>query len=245
MLNPYEGNKPYIFINYCHDDKQIVYPYIEAFMQKGYRVWYDDGLHPGDDWPEVIAQHISNSTICVTFMTNNAVNSHNCRKEINFAFMQNKTFIGVELEVLQMSLGLQMQMSTIQFIKYGTYQNKDELFAKFDDVELFQLCKEEPQVQYYLNRCNHNDIIEIKDEIRIGRSKARSNFIVLGNDTIGRHHATIKYKDGILYLRDEASLNKTYLNGEELKPHIDYEITETDSIHLSDEQFIIKKVKAC
>ena len=46
---PYEGDQEYIFFSYCHDDAPLVYTIIERLSIEGFRVWYDNGIHPGDD----------------------------------------------------------------------------------------------------------------------------------------------------------------------------------------------------
>lgn len=56
-VRPYEGDENYIFISYCHKDKAKVFPIIEQLAKDGFRVWYDEGIAPGEDWPEVIAAH--------------------------------------------------------------------------------------------------------------------------------------------------------------------------------------------
>ena len=70
-IKPYEGKKDYIFISYSHRDKEQVYPIIEQLQRDGYRVWYDEGIHPGSEWPEIIAEHLNDSAICFAFVTQN------------------------------------------------------------------------------------------------------------------------------------------------------------------------------
>ena len=51
-VKPYEGQEAYIFISYCHKDRASVFPIIEQMARDGYRVWYDEGIDPGSEWPE-------------------------------------------------------------------------------------------------------------------------------------------------------------------------------------------------
>ncbi|MBQ1488402.1 MAG: toll/interleukin-1 receptor domain-containing protein, partial [Lachnospiraceae bacterium] len=48
---PYEGKEKYIFISYSHKDTDRVMPIISRLMNEGFRVWYDDGISPGTEWP--------------------------------------------------------------------------------------------------------------------------------------------------------------------------------------------------
>lgn len=127
-VRPYEGADNYIFVSYCHQDKKEVYPIIERLARDGYRVWYDEGINPGADWPEVIADHLSRCALCIAFLSNNALNSHNCRREINFTLLKRKPLISVAIETVSMSPGMQMQLSSAQSIpKVG--MTNDEFFA--------------------------------------------------------------------------------------------------------------------
>ena len=113
-VKPYEGQEAYIFISYCHKDRASVFPIIEQMARDGYRVWYDEGIDPGSEWPEIIASHLNGSAACIAFITENAVNSHNCKREINFALLKKKPFISVILEPVQMSMGMEMQLAATQ-----------------------------------------------------------------------------------------------------------------------------------
>ena len=123
---PYEGKEKYIFVSYCHRDRAQVFPIIEQLAKEGYRIWYDEGIDPGSEWPEIIAKKLNGSAICIAFITVNALNSHNCRREINFALLKKKFFISVILEPVEMTLGMEMQLSSAQSIfKYKLSSNKD------------------------------------------------------------------------------------------------------------------------
>ena len=43
----YEGDENYIFVSYCHQDKDRVLPVIKRLSENGARIWYDRGIHPG------------------------------------------------------------------------------------------------------------------------------------------------------------------------------------------------------
>lgn len=40
----YEGAEPYCFVSYAHVNSDRVYPIVEQLMQRGIRLWYDDGI---------------------------------------------------------------------------------------------------------------------------------------------------------------------------------------------------------
>ena len=134
-VRPYEGAENYIFVSYCHKDKKEIYPIIERLARDGYRVWYDEGINPGDDWPEVIADHLSRCALCIAFLSENAINSHNCRREINFTLLKRKPLISAAIETISMSPGMQMQLSCAQSISKADMTD-DEFFATLYRSEL-------------------------------------------------------------------------------------------------------------
>lgn len=54
----------YIFISYSHKDYAKVYRDLAEFYQKGVNYWYDEGIHPGENWKETAEEKI-NSSHCV------------------------------------------------------------------------------------------------------------------------------------------------------------------------------------
>ena len=54
----YNGGEPYGFISYAHKDAARVLPVIAALSWDRFRLWYDAGIEAGDNWPEVVADHL-------------------------------------------------------------------------------------------------------------------------------------------------------------------------------------------
>lgn len=141
---PYEGSEKYIFITYCHKDTAAVFPVIERLARDGYRVWYDEGVDPGDDWPEIIAEHLNNCSACISFISEMSLNSHNCRREINFALLKKKPFISVILEKVQMSPGMEMQLSSTQSVFRYELPSNEAFFEKLYSSDIIKPSKGKP-----------------------------------------------------------------------------------------------------
>lgn len=138
---PYEGNEPYIFFSYCHENEEDVYPIIEMMGDKGYRIWYDDGIHPGEDWPEIIAEHLIKSTVCMAAITSEFAASHNCRNELTTAINSKKTLLPIVLGNFQMSLGLSMQLSSSQRIDRSEIRTEREFYSKLFSSSVLDICR--------------------------------------------------------------------------------------------------------
>src|SRR5436305_1425651 len=127
----YLGDQPYIFVGYAHRDAALVFPDLTRLRDHGYRIWYDEGIDPGNEWPEDVASALNRASMFLVFISPNAVNSRNVRNEINFALDNGKPFIAVHLLETQLPLGLQLRMGDIQAVmKYrmsnDTYTRKLE-----------------------------------------------------------------------------------------------------------------------
>lgn len=136
----YEGKEPYIFISYSHKESDIIIPIIERLQADGYRVWYDDGIIPGTEWPETIAQHLNDSSVFICFISPSYVDSFNCKRELDFAVHKRKDFLAVFLEETKMPLGMEMQVSSVQAMFYYK-TTQDEFFKMMYESGLIEACK--------------------------------------------------------------------------------------------------------
>jgi len=112
----YTGSQPYIFISYAHRDADLVFPLIQTWHLAGYRLWYDEGIDPGNEWPEEIAAALEGCRQFIVFISSRSVNSKNVKNEINFALNLEKDFIAVHLEETELPAGLRLRMGDIQAI---------------------------------------------------------------------------------------------------------------------------------
>ncbi|MBQ9252443.1 MAG: FHA domain-containing protein [Clostridia bacterium] len=112
---PYEGKDAYLFVSYARKDAGIVYPLLERLASEGVRLWYDAGIHSGENWPEVIAEHLDRSAACLVFMTVNAASSHNCYSELIFAVESKKPLIPIRYNDAPLSLGMRMMIGAVQW----------------------------------------------------------------------------------------------------------------------------------
>lgn len=144
-LTPYEGKKPYIFVSYAHKDSPLVFPILEELDRRGYRVWYDDGIVPGSEWPENIAQHLDGCSLTLAFISPNSIASANCRREVTFALSKRKAFLGIVLQPTEMSLGMEMQLSAQQCIMKYTYASEEGFYQKLCSCPDLEPCLGQPK----------------------------------------------------------------------------------------------------
>lgn len=76
---PYRGyDAPYIFVSYAHKDGNKASEVIEKLQMEQYRVWYDEGIDPGTEWDENIAEHIENCEYFIALLSREYLVSSNC-----------------------------------------------------------------------------------------------------------------------------------------------------------------------
>jgi formylglycine-generating enzyme required for sulfatase activity len=115
-FDAYKGAEPFIFVSYAHKDRDSVFPLILALHQQGYRIWYDEGIDPGNEWPDEIAHALERASQFIVFISPHAVASRNVRNEINLALDCDRKFIAIHLVETQLPSGLKLSMGSIQAI---------------------------------------------------------------------------------------------------------------------------------
>jgi hypothetical protein len=129
----YKGKGKFVFVSYSHRNMPGVFSIIKKLFDKGYKIWYDEGIEPGDEWPETIGKAIDDCHKFIVFMSKPASKSRNVRNEINFAFNKKKNMTVVMLEKTSLTHGLDLQIGTVQSINKFSLSEK-EFYQKIDEV---------------------------------------------------------------------------------------------------------------
>ncbi len=112
----YRGDQPYIFVCYSHADNELVYPELVRLKAQGCNIWYDEGITPGEEWTQELAEAIEGATHFLYYVTPGSVASKYCRNEVGYAVTNNKQLIAVHLEPTQLTKGLQLSTGATQAI---------------------------------------------------------------------------------------------------------------------------------
>ncbi len=115
-MNAYNGTEPYAFLSYAHADQEIVEKIIIGLKQNMCRVWYDEGLIPGESWNDDLADRLKKAEALIVLLTKNSVVSRYVKTEINYALSKNIKVLPVFLEQVDMPAGLEMMLSDIQHL---------------------------------------------------------------------------------------------------------------------------------
>ena len=133
----YTGDDPYVFVSYAHADGEVVFREILKLHEAGYRVWFDEGIEPGNDWPQHIAQAVVNCSLFLIFTSPRSVASENCRNEVNLALNRKKKFLSIYLEETELPLGLELRMGDLQAVlkyKMPELSYRKKVFASLEKL---------------------------------------------------------------------------------------------------------------
>lgn len=137
---PYRGDSPYIFISYSHKDSDVVFYIIGQLQMKQYRIWYDEGIDPGTEWDENIAEHIENCGYFIALLSEAYLESSNCKDELNYARELEKPRLLVYLEDVQLPGGMRMRLSRLQAIHKYKYSSIEQFTAKLAETNGLEVC---------------------------------------------------------------------------------------------------------
>jgi len=140
-LHSYKGREPYIFISYAHKDGDIIYPIIARLQKDRFRTWFDEGIDPGTEWDETIADSIHKCGYFIAFISNQYMESDNCKDELKYARDLKKKALLIYMEDVALTPGMAMRLNRLQSIYKFKYSDEEDFFAKLyeaDGIEAFQ-----------------------------------------------------------------------------------------------------------
>ena len=137
LVSAYQGDEPYIFISYSHDDADLVHPELERFHNDGYNIWYDEGIISGEGWHEIVERALLNSSLVLFFISNNSVESKNVRNEVFLATDENIPVIKIFLEDSELKHGLHLSLTAAPIILKYKLSDKEYILNYRKKFEQF------------------------------------------------------------------------------------------------------------
>jgi len=168
----YEGDQPYFFVSYSHNDTESVYSEMSWIHAAGYNLWYDDGIHVGAVWRRALAEAVLASAGVIFMRTPSSVISEYCSREIHLALDEQLPLITMQLADCELPAELRLSISHRQALvksayDHQTYQSK--------------LCASLNSVLMAANQTSNSDhrIEQYSDELLHQRRANRSRRILL------------------------------------------------------------------
>jgi hypothetical protein len=124
---PYEGGEPYLFVSYAHLDRDVVYAELARLYEQGVRLWYDEGIHAGEEWPEkVVSNSLCHSAGLILFLTCSSLGRKEVGRELSLADEFKIPILvialeSIDLETKKAHAGSYRIIQTLQWVmKYET-----------------------------------------------------------------------------------------------------------------------------
>lgn len=137
-FSAYKGNQPYIFVSYAHKDSAFVLKDIQYLSNKGYRIWYDEGIEFGNNWPDELAISIKNCTQFIVYLSNNSILSEHVKDEIYFALANKLKITPIYIEDIILPPGLGLKIGSKQGIM--AYLLEEDLYRNYLGKAISSVC---------------------------------------------------------------------------------------------------------
>lgn len=148
----------YIFLSYSHKDTEKIQSMI-GWLEQHYHVWYDKNLGAAREYNEEIADQIRNAKIVIAFFSASYMESPYCRDEIMYARTKGVEILGVLIDDVQLSEGMQLRLGRFQMLNFTS----DVKYEKIISNQYVISCKREKESESLLESLRHvNDEKKIK-----------------------------------------------------------------------------------
>lgn len=121
----YDGDGPYVFVCYAHDDAQIVYPEIRWLRDQGVNIWYDEGISAGAEFPDRLANAILGASLVLFYVSPASVSSRHCRDEVYFGIDKNTPVLALHIAETELPPGLALSTGTTQALMRHQMRQED------------------------------------------------------------------------------------------------------------------------
>ena len=135
-MDVYEGKEPYIFISYSHKDTERMLS-LATELQKHYNVWYDSGIHAGNEWADKVADRLFNCALFLFLVSPDSLASDNCKDELAMARDSGKPFINIRLSDVSFEGGMKLRYGRYQYFDLFKYDDMSEAVAALFKSESF------------------------------------------------------------------------------------------------------------
>lgn len=172
------NKEPYIFISYSHKDRELINPFISALNEKHY-VWFDEGLNYGREWEEEIASKVCDCSLFIFAITENSLNSPNCKDELYLARDNDKNFLNIIFsENIDLPSWFKLRYGRHQMCYYNRFPSAHAVVE-----DLSQKCEWIKEAK----RPEDKSLINIQEAERIQRIRYVSGAVYIGEIQHQRH----------------------------------------------------------
>lgn len=112
---PYTGNQHFVYIGVLTYQQDKCFEIVNKLKEKNFRLYYKDK----NDSFENDASAISNSSLCIFFISKEACNNLAFRNEVNYALNIKKNVVYFNIDNSELSHGLNMQLQNVKRVDFN------------------------------------------------------------------------------------------------------------------------------
>ena len=121
-MSAYKGKETYIFVSYAVEDREQVLPIIENMQIAGFRIRYSENSK--DEMFFSIDEKLEKSDAVLAFLSPNAVDDVNARKEIRYTLQNQREMLVAYLQEINPQYGLGKQLSGFSSLHRSRYKTE-------------------------------------------------------------------------------------------------------------------------
>jgi parallel beta-helix repeat protein len=121
-----DRSRPYLFVSYAHEDEEAVRREIQRMEGFGWQVYFDDKIEVGEEWNEELPEAVAGCACFIAIVSASSLNSRYVRKELQFASMQDRPTLSIELEQVDKPATLQWLLDSRQ--QLFKWQLNDDIY---------------------------------------------------------------------------------------------------------------------
>lgn len=144
----YSGNEKYIFISYRHTDIDVVKRIVADMQGRGYRIWWDEGIKPSEDFTEVIANRLKDCDVLFSFLSEGYLTSDFCLDELNYGIKNHKKIVPIKMDDVELPSGIDLRLIRIHMIFMRNYSSEKDLVD--------YLCEECDEILHDCHESSHS-----------------------------------------------------------------------------------------
>ena len=126
----YNGEAPFVFLSYSPADRGLVKEAVRLLDYRGVRFWLSEGVAPGFERDETIAEKILACDYFIAFMSRRYLDDLDETDELNYARDVNKPLTLIYLNDIALPSGIAMRMTRTQNIERWRMNSDEELVDK-------------------------------------------------------------------------------------------------------------------
>jgi len=116
-FSAYDGDEPYIFVSYAHEDAEVVFRHLLWLREHGVNVWYDDGISPGKNWRNEVVRAMAGAHLFLFFVSPKSIESKHCLNEVDFALDSSRPLLSAYVAETRLTAALRFRIGNMQAVR--------------------------------------------------------------------------------------------------------------------------------